>query len=114
MTKKILFMIISLSLGLSQLTNLGYATTDLKSSHEFTLIGKVIYIPLEGGFYGIEERVTGNKYLPLNLPTAFQQAGIEVQIQANKVKDISGIHMWGEYIYIQTIEPIPPLSTQTQ
>lgn len=114
MTRKILFMIISLSLGLSQLTKPGYATTDLKSAHEFTLIGKVIYIPLEGGFYGIEERVTGNKYLPVNLPTAFQQAGIEVQVQANKVKDISGIHMWGEYIYIQTIEPIPPLSTQTQ
>jgi len=113
MTKKILFIVISLSLGLSSLTKPGYAT-DLKLSHEFTLIGKVIYIPLEGGFYGIEERATGNKYLPVNLPAAFQQAGIEVQVQANKVKDISGIPMWGEYIYIQTIKPIPPLSTQTQ
>lgn len=114
MTKNLftLVMVISLSLGLSQLVKPGYAT-DLESSAEFTLIGKVVYISLEGGFYGIEERDSGNKYLPLNLPETFQKAGIEVQVQAKRVKDISGIHMWGEYIHIQTIEPILPL-TQTQ
>ena len=114
MTKKmfILIMIISLSLGLSQLVK-PENTTDLESTDEFTLIGKVVYVPLEGGFYGIEERDSGNKYLPLNLPETFQKADIEVQVQAKKVKDISGIHMWGEYIHIQTIEPILPL-TQTQ
>ena len=109
MTKKIftLMIIISLSLGLSQLAKPAYAT-DLESPDEFTLIGRVVYIPLEGGFYGIEEPSSGNKYLPLNLPETFQKAGIEVQIQAKKIKDVSGIHMWGEYIHIQTIEPIQP------
>jgi hypothetical protein len=115
MIKKIvaLIMVISLSLGLNTLAKPGNAI-DLKSPDEFTLIGKVIYIPLEGGFYGIEERATGNKYLPLNLPEAFQKAGIEVKVQAKKAKDIRGIHMWGEYIHIQTLELIPPLSIQTQ
>ncbi|NJO16135.1 MAG: hypothetical protein HC877_10380 [Thioploca sp.] len=115
MIKKIftIIIIISLSLGLNTLAKPEYAI-DLESPDEFTLIGKVIYIPLEGGFYGIEERATGNKYLPLNLPEAFQQTGIEVQIQAKKVKDISGIAMWGKYIHIQTLELIPPRSTQTQ
>jgi hypothetical protein len=115
MIKKIVALIIgiSLSLGLNTLAKPGYAI-DLKSPDEFTLIGKVIYIPLEGGFYGIEERATGNKYLPLNLPEAFQKAGIEVKVQAKKAKDIRGIHMWGEYIHIQTLELIPPLPIQTQ
>jgi hypothetical protein len=108
-----LVMVISFSLGLSQFVKRGYAS-DLELSDEFTLMGKVVYIPLEGGFYGIEERTSGNKYLPLNLPENFQTAGIEVQVQAQKVNGISGIHMWGEYIHIQTIESIPPLATPTQ
>lgn len=109
----VMIMVISLSLGLNTLAKPGYAI-DLKSPDEFTLIGKVVYIPLEGGFYGIEERATGNKYLPLNLPESFQQAGIEVKVQANKAKDIRGVHMWGEYIHIQTVELIPPQAIQTQ
>ena len=112
MTKKIviLVMVISLSLGLSSLVKPA-DTPELESPDEFTLIGKVVYIPLEGGFYGIEELTSGNKYLPLNLPATFQKAGIEVQVQAKKVKDMSGIHLWGKYIYIQTIEPSLPPAT---
>lgn len=68
--------------------------------------GKIIYIPLEGGFYGLESN-KGNKYLPVNLPDNLKQHGLSIQAKLVKVEGMMGLHMWGEYVRILNIRPFP-------
>lgn len=42
--------------------------------------GKVIYLPLEGGAYGIEAD-NGKKYLPVNMPNQLKKDGAEVNVR---------------------------------
>jgi hypothetical protein len=66
--------------------------------------GVIRYIDLEGGFYGIIGR--NGKYDPINLPKAFQQDGLQVQLVAKVCNDMASFHMWGilvELISLKTI-----------
>ena len=64
--------------------------------------GKLVFIKLEGGFYGIVTP-TGEKLLPLNLAKSYQQAGATVRFKAKK-SDLSTIQQWGTPITLVTIE----------
>jgi hypothetical protein len=68
----------------------------------FTATGTVVFVNLEGGFFGI---ITddGNKYVPLNLPKEFQKDRLKVKFDARFRPDLLGIHMWGTYIEITNI-----------
>jgi hypothetical protein len=76
-------------------------------SKEDTLIGtgRVRYIDLEGGFYGIVSD-NGENYDPLNLPDEFKQDYLNISFKAKILTNQSSYHMWGKIVYIIEIEKI--------
>jgi hypothetical protein len=70
---------------------------------EGTIItGTVIYMDLEGGFYGIKGD-DGNKYDPLNLSSEYQKDGIRIKAGISFEKNVSSIRMCGKIIRINQI-----------
>lgn len=68
-----------------------------------TITGKVVYVNLSGGFWGIEGN-QGEKLTPANsLPSGFQQDGLKVRV-SYKPSSAFSIHMWGQNIDIVNIE----------
>ena len=74
--------------------------------------GTIKYIPLEGGFYGIETE-KGEKYLPLNLPAEFKKDGLKVWFKA-KPKKGATIQMWGKPVEILEIKVIEKTQAPSQ
>lgn len=69
------------------------------------LNGKVVYLDLSGGFYGIEGK-DGEKLNPVDgLPKSFQKDGLEVEV-SYKSSDMFSIHMWGKNISIVDIKMV--------
>jgi hypothetical protein len=68
--------------------------------------GRVQFLNLEGGFYGIITD-SGKKILPMNLAKEFAQNGAIVRIKG-KVKNIMTIQQWGTPFTITEIELITP------
>ncbi len=68
--------------------------------------GRVVYVDLEGGFYGIEA-AAGEKYLPLNLPAAFHDDGLAVRFRARLAEDVVTIQQWGTPVELLHIERAP-------
>jgi len=65
--------------------------------------GTVVFIDLEGGFYGI---VTddGERYLPLDLPADYEKDGLRVRFSADVVNDTATIQQWGTPVDLIEIE----------
>ena len=64
--------------------------------------GKIKYVDLEGGFYGI---IADDKhYVPVNLSKEFEINGLKVKFKAKIRKDLVSIHMWGILIELTSIE----------
>ena len=74
--------------------------------------GTVRYVPLEGGFYGIETD-KGEKYLPFNLPEEFEKDGLRVWFKAEPKRDTT-IHMWGKPVEILEIKLIEKMQNTSQ
>lgn len=70
------------------------------------LRGRVQFLNLEGGFYGIIAD-SGKKILPMNMPKEFAQNGAIVRIKG-KVKNVMTIQQWGTPFTITEIELIKP------
>ena len=70
-----------------------------------TIFGRVVYVDLEGGFYGIISNLD-EQYDPINLPVEFQQNGLPVYVVAKIRDDLGSIHMWGIIIEILEINDI--------
>jgi inhibitor of cysteine peptidase len=68
----------------------------------FTATGTVVFVKLEGGFFGIITD-NGNRYVPINLRKEFQKDGLKIKFEAQLRPELSGIHMWGKYIEITNI-----------
>tara|TARA_R110000822_G_scaffold68357_4_gene166160 strand:+ start:155 stop:661 length:507 start_codon:yes stop_codon:yes gene_type:complete len=68
--------------------------------------GRVQFLNLEGGFYGIITD-SGRKILPLNMAKEFAQNGAIVRIKG-KVKNVMTIQQWGTPFTITEIELIEP------
>lgn len=92
----------SILLGLS-VSGVAHAQT---MNTPFNFEGKVVYLAMEGGFYGIISR-EGRKYLASNLPSLLQQANLRVRGKAVSQPNTLGIHQWGEYIQLLDISPCP-------
>ena len=68
--------------------------------------GRVQFLNLEGGFYGIIMD-SGKKILPMNMKKEFAQNGAIVRIKGKK-KNIMTIQQWGTPFTITEIELISP------
>lgn len=68
--------------------------------------GRVQFLNLEGGFYGIITD-SGKKILPMNMAKEFAQNGAIVRIKG-KVKNVMTIQQWGTPFTITEIELITP------
>ncbi|MFT6919601.1 MAG: hypothetical protein ACJA2G_002237 [Cognaticolwellia sp.] len=66
--------------------------------------GRVQFLNLEGGFYGIITD-SGKKLLPMNMAKEFAQNGAIVRVKG-KVKDVMTIQQWGTPFTITDIELI--------
>ena len=75
MNKKIPVAIVILGISLLSFL-IGLNFQNISSSEVISANGTIEYIPLEGGFYGIETG-KGEKYLPLNLPDEFKKGWFE-------------------------------------
>jgi len=67
-------------------------------------VGTIIFLDLEGGFYGIITH--DNHYVPINLPPEFEMDGLRVKFEAKIRKDLVSIHMWGILIELTYIDKI--------
>ncbi|NYT05504.1 MAG: META domain-containing protein [Methanomicrobiales archaeon] len=65
--------------------------------------GTVIFLDLEGGFYGIAGD-DGNNYLPLNLDPAFARDGMRVRFSYRE-EDVATIQQWGTPVTVLSMEP---------
>lgn len=74
----------------------------------FNFAGKIVYLEMEGGFYGIVSS-EGQKYLATNLPRMLQQTNLRVRGKAVLQANTLGIHQWGEYIQLLDISPTCPM-----
>lgn len=75
--------------------------------------GRVVYVNLEGGFFGIESD-DGHRYDITNMPTEFQKHGMRVIFQGRLKEGNMSTHMWGimlELLYIKrdTTKEIVPV-----
>lgn len=68
--------------------------------------GRVQFLNLEGGFYGIITD-SGKKLLPMNMKKEFAQNGAIVRVKG-KVKNVMTIQQWGTPFTITEIELISP------
>lgn len=65
--------------------------------------GIVKHISLETGFWGIESE-DGKKYIPVNMPEQLKTVGREVEVEVELMQNMSGMHMWGEYVKVQSFD----------
>lgn len=59
--------------------------------------GKVIYVPVEGGFYGIITS-NGRRLDPLNLHESLKREGIALEGVYRVREDVAGIRQWGTIV----------------
>lgn len=71
----------------------------------FAFTGTVVFVPLEGGFYGIVGD-DGRRYNPLNLPEALRRDGVRVRVKARLPQRGASFHMWGKRIEIVEIKTL--------
>lgn len=61
---------------------------------QITIIGKVVFEPLEGGFWGlIDEK--GGQWLLIDCPFGLRKQGIRVQVIAREYEDMVSFVIWG-------------------
>ncbi len=68
--------------------------------------GKVVYLELEGGIWGIVDDKS-KEWLPINMPYELMKDGISVEIEARKVSDFMSGAMWGTPIEISDFKILP-------
>jgi len=83
-----------------------HSTPDFPHEREVIDIkGKVVFVQLEGGFWGIVSE-DGQRYDPHSLAPMFQKKGILVRVKARISDRVVQIHMWGRPIEILKIQEI--------
>lgn len=64
-----------------------------------TITGKVTYVNLSGGFWGIQGN-DGQKYQPTNLPNHHKKEGKKVTLKVKEAENGFSIFMWGQMVEI--------------
>lgn len=72
------------------------------AGEQIAFVGQVVYVPLEGGFYGLINS-RREQFVATNLPDLLKEDGLSVTLQAFKAKNEVGLHMWGQAIDLQSI-----------
>jgi len=67
--------------------------------------GTIVFVPLEGGFFGIAGD-DGRNYLPLDLGQEFRVDGLRVAFEAEEAPDTATIQMWGTPVNVTSIEAV--------
>ncbi len=75
--------------------------------------GTMVYVELEGGFYGIKSD-SGQHYLPVTLDDAFAQEGLEVKVRASTLPRQMGFRSWGRLIDIISIRSTSDCHKETE
>jgi hypothetical protein len=98
-----------LFLVLSVLVLAVVAACDNDSAKSVSTQGTVVYVPLEGGFYGIVGD-DGNHWDPDNLSDEFATDSLRVSFNG-LITDHPTYHMWGRTVEITSMKPIgnPPV-----
>jgi hypothetical protein len=70
-----------------------------------TITATVVFIPIEGGFYGLET-ADGQKYNPDQpLPPEFCHHGLQVRAEIERSSGFS-VRMWGKLVTVRSITKI--------
>jgi hypothetical protein len=65
--------------------------------------GKIVYLDLEGGFWGIVAD-DGRKFDPIELDEKFHKDGLRVTFEAEPDTDRMSTRMWGSLVVLKKIE----------
>ena len=76
-----------------------------ESEDTFVSTGTVVFLSLEGGFYGIKGD-DGRNYDPMNLPVEFREEGLRIRFEGKELTDRASFHMWGRIIEIKHVEKL--------
>ncbi len=76
-----------------------------KAGPVFEGTGTIVFLPFEGGFYGIMT-ADSVKYDPTNLEPGFKKHGLKVKFTARLRSDLRSIHMWGTVVDIISIDSL--------
>ena len=69
------------------------------------ITGKLTYVNLSGGCWGIEGD-DGQKYHPVDgIPEAYKKEGKRVKVKLSPVQSF-GIFMWGQDVNLETIDQL--------
>jgi hypothetical protein len=71
----------------------------------FNTSGKVVYKNISMGFWGIEGD-QGEKWLPTNLPEAYQKEGLNIVFTAMPNDEAMNMYMWGTTIDIISVTEV--------
>lgn len=79
------------------------SSTRSEGSHRDLSRGQVVWIDLEGGFYGIvgEDQT---RYLPKDLSDEFQSDGLRVRFHGSVDHESASIAMWGPILILTHME----------
>jgi len=72
------------------------------------ITGKVVYVDVEGGFWGIVDE-KGSKWVAVPMPEQLKQEGAKVHITALELEDQDTIFMWGTAVKILSFHTLPLL-----
>lgn len=61
--------------------------------------GTIVFVELEGGFWGIEA-TNGEEYEPINLSPEFMVDGLKVKFEGNVMKDWASFYQWGKVLEV--------------
>lgn len=79
------------------------SSTAAQEGNVLHITGRVVHVPIEGGFFGIEGE-DGTHYDPVNLSEDFRKDGLRVRVTARPREEVVSIRMWGRIIEIIAIE----------
>jgi len=65
----------------------------------FEISATIVYVPLEGGFWGIEAD-NGTQWLPLDMPAGLKKAGLRAVLRLRERDDVMTLHLWGSPVRI--------------
>lgn len=102
--------IVPLLLAAGVLFNAGCAVNRLdgpvhNGADAVEFVGEVIYVPVEGGFYGIITR-NGRKLNPMNLHESLKREGIVLEGVYRVRDDVVGIRQWGTTVELIHQQPV--------
>jgi inhibitor of cysteine peptidase len=72
---------------------------------DWVMAGTIVFVDLEGGFYGIRGD-DGRDYYPLLMDEPYRKDGLRVAFDYEPVKDTATIQMWGTPVNLTFIETI--------